>query len=78
MKPEGEGWCSCAPDSLLHQTFAQTEVLPLRHKPITLPVPPETTVLPSALLQPNTDVGFSESGGQRLPRRRGMRKTHAL
>lgn len=62
IKPEGEGWFSCAPapESLLHQTFAPTEVLPLR--PITLQVPPERTVLLSLALQCKFYVGFSEFG----------------
>lgn len=62
IKPEGEGWfcCAPAPESLLHQTFAQTEVLPLR--PITLQVPPERTKLLSAPLLCKFYVGFSESG----------------
>lgn len=64
IEAEGERWFSCAPapESLLHQTFAQTEVLPLRHKPITLQVPPERTVLRSVPLQCKFSVGFSESG----------------
>lgn len=62
IKPEGEGWFSSAPapESLLHQTFAQTEVLPQR--PITLQVPPERTVLLSVSLQCKFYVGFSEFG----------------
>lgn len=64
IKPEGERWFSCAPapESLLHQTFAQTEVLPLRHKPITLQVPPERAVLHSVPLQCKFSVGFFKSG----------------
>lgn len=64
IKTEGERWFSCAPapESLLHQTFAQTEVLPLRHIPTTLQVPPERNVLHSTPLQCKFSVGFSESG----------------
>lgn len=61
-KTRGRGMFSCAPapESLLHQTFAPTEVLPLR--PITLQVPPERTVLLSLSLQCKFYVGFSEFG----------------